>query len=122
MSKNVNNYQQYILNDYDTFEVGSRCPMGVRAAGYHNYLLNNSEHKKKYQLLGNGEKLKIYHSIDKACDVFAYTPGDYPYEFAPAIDYDVQFEKTILDPINRVLKAMGYKGFNRNLIYVTGVF
>jgi len=122
MSKNVNNYQQYILNDYDTFEFGSRCPMGVRAAGYHNYLLNNSEHKKKYQCVGNGEKLKMYHSTDKACDIFAYAPGDYPYEFAPSIDYDVQFEKTILDPINRVLKAMGYKGFNRNLIYVTGVF
>jgi len=122
MSKNVNNYQKYILNDYEEFEFGLRCPMGVRAAGYHNYLLNNSEHKKKYQCVGNGEKLKIYHSTDKACDIFAYAPGDYPYEIAPPIDYDVQFEKTILDPINRVLKAMSYKGFNRNLIYVTGVF
>lgn len=121
-SKKVNNYQNYILNDYDQFEIGHKCPIGVRAAGYHNYLLHNSGLKGKYQPLGNGEKLKMYFSTDKACDVFAYTPGDYPYEFAPHVDYDIQFEKTILDPINRVVTAMGFKGFNRNLIYTTSVF
>jgi len=122
MSKKVNNYQNYILNDYEQFEIGPKCPIGVRAAGYHNYLLNNSPYKKKYKLLGNGEKLKLYFSKDPACEVFSYAPGEYPYEIAPEIDYDVQFEKTIIDPINRVLHAMGYKGFNSNLIYVTGVF
>ena len=122
MSKKVNNYQNYIINDYEQFVIGPKCPIGVRAAGYHNYLLNNSQHKKKYKLLGNGEKLKLYFSKDPACEVFSYAPGDFPYEIAPEINYDVQFEKTIIDPINRVLHAMGYKGFNSNLIYVTGVF
>ena len=64
----------------------------------------------------------MYFSEDKSCDVFAYQPGDYPYEFAPKIDYDRQFEKTILDPINRVVTAMGFKSFNRNLIYTTSLF
>ena len=121
-SKKVNNYQKYIINDYDEFEIGLKCRIGVRAAGYHNYLLHNSNLKGKYQPLGNGEKLKMYFSTDKSCDVFAYTPGDYPYEFAPPVDYDTQFEKTILDPINRVITAMGFKGFNRNLIYTTSIF
>lgn len=121
-SKKVNNYQKYIVNDYDSFEIASKCPIGVRSAGYHNYLLNNSGLKGKYQPLGNGEKLKMYFSMDKSCDVFAYAPGDYPYEFAPDVDYDRQFEKTILDPINRVITAMGFKGFNRNLIYTTSLF
>ena len=121
-SKKVNNYQKYIVNDYDEFEIASKCPINVRAAGYHNYLLNNSNYKKKYQPLGNGEKLKMYYSTDPHCDVFAYAPGDHPYEFAPDIDYDTQFEKTILDPINRVIVAMGFKGFNRNLIYTMSVF
>jgi DNA polymerase elongation subunit (family B) len=121
-SKKVNNYQKYIINDYKSFEIGSKCPIGVRSAGYHNYLLNNSDLKRKYQPLGNGEKLKMYFSTDKICDVFAYSPGDHPYEFAPPIDYDKQFEKTILDPINRVIVAMGFKEFNRNLIYATSVF
>lgn len=121
-SKKINNYQKYILNDYDDFEVGSKCPIGVRAAGYHNYLLHNSKLKGKYQPLSNGEKLKLYYSTDKSCEVFAYAPGDFPYEFAPPVDYDTQFEKTILDPINRVITAMGFKNFNRNLIYTTSVF
>jgi len=121
-SKNVNNYQKYILNDLTEFEFGSKCPIGVRAAGYHNYLLNNSGLKGKYQPVGNGKKLKMYHAADKVCDVFSYEPGEYPYEFAPPIDYDVQFEKTILDPINRVITAMGFKGFDSNLIYTTSLF
>tara|TARA_R110001592_G_scaffold120545_3_gene324952 strand:- start:30691 stop:31806 length:1116 start_codon:yes stop_codon:yes gene_type:complete len=121
-SKNVNNYQKYILNDTSEFEFALRCPIGVRAAGYHNYLLNNSDLKGKYQIVGNGNKLKIYHSTDANCDVFAYEPGDYPYEFAPQIDYDTQFEKTILSPINRVITAMGFKGFDRNLIYTNSLF
>ena len=65
--------------------------------------------KKKYQPLGNGEKTKMYFSTDRACDVFAYAPGERPYEFAPDVDYDTQFEKTILDPINRVIQAMGFQ-------------
>ena len=121
-SKKVNNYQKYIVNDYEAFEIASKCPIGVRSAGYHNYLLNNSGLKGKYQPLGNGEKLKMYFSTDKSCDVFAYAPGEYPYEFAPIMDHDRQFEKTILDPINRVITAMGFKGFNRNLIYTTSLF
>ena len=121
-SRKVNNYQKYITNDYEAFEFASRCPIGVRSAGYHNYLLNNSSSKGKYQPLGNGEKCKMYFSKDKACDVFAFAPGDYPYEFAPEIDHDRQFEKTILDPINRVVTAMGFKAFNRNLIYTTSLF
>ena len=121
-SRKVNNYQKYIVNDYDTFEFASRCPIGVRSAGYHNYLLNNSTSKGKYQPLGNGEKCKMYFSTDKSCEVFAYSSGDYPYEFAPQIDHDRQFEKTILDPINRVVTAMGFKAFNRNLIYTTSLF
>jgi DNA polymerase elongation subunit (family B) len=122
-SKKVNNYQNYIINDYEQFEIGPKCPIGVRAAGYHNYLLNNNiKLKGKYKPLGNGEKLKMYFSTDKSCEVFAYAPGEYPYEFAPQVDYDVQFEKTILDPINRVVTAMGFKAFNRNLIYTTSLF
>lgn len=121
-SKRVNNYKQYIVNDYDKFEVGLKCPPGVKAAGYHNYLLNNSKYREKYNIIGNGEKLKIYYSTDKNCEVFAYSPGDYPAEIAPQIDYDTQFEKSILDPINRFVKVMGYKEYDRNLLYTASVF
>jgi DNA polymerase elongation subunit (family B) len=118
----INNYQKYILNDYSEFEMEKGCPINVRAAGYYNYLLNNSKFKNKYKNLANGEKIKMYASKDPVCDIFAFVPGDHPYEFAPAIDYDAQFEKTIIDPINRVISAMSLPLLDRNLIYSTSVF
>lgn len=118
----INNYQKYILSDYQDFEIQKGCPINVRAAGYHNYLLNNSSLKGKYQLLSNGEKVKMYYSMDKSCDVFAYSPGNYPYQFAPPIDYELQFEKCIIDPINRVIGAIGLQTLDRNLIYTSTLF
>ena len=70
------------------------------------------------------QKLKIYNSIDRngLCDVFAYLPGSHPYEIAPPVDYETQFEKCIIDPLNRVLIAVGLHTINRNLIYSTSLF
>jgi DNA polymerase elongation subunit (family B) len=47
----VNNIEKFIVNDTTKFEVAKGCPMHVRAAGYHNFLLNNSKHKVKYSLI-----------------------------------------------------------------------
>ena len=118
----IGNYQKYIVNDYSEFEIASGCPMHVRASGYYNYLLNNSTHKGKYKLLANSEKVKMYISKDSACDVFAFPPGNHPYEFAPSVDYDAQFEKAIIDPMNRVIAAMSLPILDRNLIYTTTLF
>jgi len=118
----MNNYQKYIVSDVDTFEFASGCPMTVRSAGYYNFLLNSSKFKNKYQLIDNAEKLKMYHTTDKDCNVFAFKAGSHPYEFAPPIDYEEQFEKCMIDPLNRVLSAIGMKTLDRNLIYSTALF
>lgn len=118
----INNYQKYIRNDYDTFVFEKGCPQHVRAAGYYNFLLNNSKFKEKYPILTNSEKVKIYFSKDKTCDVFAFRAGDFPYEIAPEMDYELQFERTILDPINRVLEVMSFPNLDRNLIYSSSLF
>lgn len=118
----MNNYEKYILSDVGTFEFASGCPMTVRAAGYYNFLLNSSKYKNKYQLLGNAEKMKMYETTDKNCNVFAFKAGSHPYEIAPSIDYEAQFEKCMIDPLNRVLSAIGMKTLDRNLIYSTSLF
>jgi len=125
ISKNVriNNYTKYIENDYKTFEVIKGCPVHVRGAGYHNFIINNSkEYKKKYRLITSGEKVKMYYSMDKGCNVFSYIAGEFPYEIAPKIDMELQFEKVILSPINRVIHAIGLQVLDRNLLYSTTVF
>ena len=122
-NKRTNNIEKYIVDDHIEFQYGSKCPPNVKAAGFYNYLLNNNQkYKNKYKLIGNGEKLKLYHCNHKNCEMFAYFPGDHPYEIAPPIDYEVQFEKSMIDPLNRVLSSTGLQTLNRNLIYSTSLF
>lgn len=123
-NKRTNNIQKYILDDYETFQFASKTPPNVKAGGYYNYLLNNSKYKKKYKAIGNGEKLKIYHISEQngLSDVFAYLPGEHPYEFAPTVDHDLQFEKAIIDPMNRVLASLNMKPLDRNLIFSSSLF
>jgi len=122
-SLRCNKYDSYILNDKDKFEYGSGCQYHVRGAGYHNYLLNNSKYKNKYQRINDGEKVKCYHTTNnKINDSFAYMQGNFPKEFAPEIDYEMQFEKTVLDPLNRVLKVIGLHPLDNNLFYAQSLF
>ena len=124
-NKRTNNIEKYIVDDHIEFQFGLKCPPNVKAAGYYNFLLNNNgKYKSTYRMIGNGEKLKIYHAVDPngISDMFSYLPGDHPYEFAPKVDYETQFEKSIIDPLNRVLTAVGLQHINRNLIYATSLF
>lgn len=123
-SININNYDK-ILNDTTGFEVAKACPIHVRASGYHNYLLNNSTYKTKYSLIRAGDKVNLYFVKTKNLNdsnIFAYPQGTFPYEFAPPLDYDEQFTKTILDPINRFIEVMGYNQISPNLFMVNALF
>lgn len=121
----VNNIEKFIINDTSKFEVSKGCPMHVRAAGYHNYLLNNSKYKAKYSLIRSSEKIKYYFvkvKNEQENNVFGYLNGSYPYEIAPPIDYDEQFNRVILDPINRFVESMGYTPLSPNLLLVRSLF
>lgn len=124
-SVSVNNYVKGVLNDTTALELSKGCPIHVRASAYHNYLLNNSKFKDKYPLISSGGKVNYYFvKIKNITDnnVFAYAQGTYPYEFAPPIDYDEQFTKTILDPINRFIEVMGYNPISPNLFTINALF
>jgi len=121
----INNYEKFILNDTTALEVAKGCPIHVRASGYHNYILNNSKYKDKYPLIRSTDKINYYFVKTKSVaenNVFGFSQGTYPYEFAPPIDYDVQFTKTILDPINRFIEVMGYNNISPNLFMINSLF
>jgi DNA polymerase elongation subunit (family B) len=121
----INNYEKFILNDTTALEVAKGCPIHVRASGYHNYILNNSKYKDKYPLIRSSDKINYYFVKTKSAaenNVFGFSQGTYPYEFAPPIDYDVQFTKTILDPINRFIEVMGYNNISPNLFMINSLF
>ena len=122
-NRKTNNIHKYIIYDKKEFKIGIKCTPNVKAAGFYNYLMNNNpKYKNKYKMIANGEKLRIYNTKHPICDTFAYLPGDHPYEIAPEIDYDTQFEKCMIDPINRVLRATGLQELDTNLIYASALF
>jgi|TARA_B110000967_G_scaffold115189_1_gene117846 DNA polymerase elongation subunit (family B) len=122
-NKRTNNIDKYILDDQKELQIGLKCPANVKAAGYYNYILNNNKkYKNKYKLIANGEKLKIYNCIGTISEVYAFMPNEHPYEIAPKVDYDLQFEKAMIDPLNRVLTAIGLQTLDTNLIYASALF
>lgn len=122
MSRGISNYKKFVLNDTDGFELNKGCPIHVRAGAYHNYLLNqDSRLKQKYQLIQGGDKIKWYHSVDDGMNNnFGYKPGEYPIEIAPKIDYERQFQSTIIDPLNRIIIPAGLPPINPSLAYTVG--
>lgn len=119
MGRGITDYQSYILNDTTKFEVAKGTPIHVRAAGIYNFMLNqNVKFKSKYEMIKAADKIKFYHVKTKHVaeqDVFGFLPNSFPVEFAPPIDYDLQFAKTIVDPLNRVTTAMGFPEIGGNL-------
>ena len=119
ITKGISDYEKYIANDRDLtkpFEVRSKCPVHVRAAGYYNYMLGqNKKWKAKYEMIKSGDKVKYYYAEGED-QVFAYHTDSFPYEFAPKMNFDVQFEKTLISPINRFLEVIGLPPVPGNLV------
>ena len=116
----IGDYDKFILDDKNKFATELHCPIHVKASGIANYMLNQPKYKKykvKYSPIRTADKVKWYYSNDKDFDCFAFLPGKWPGEYALSIDYDKQFEKTILEPCNRIIEVLGYNTLNSNLCY-----
>lgn len=124
MTASVNDYEKGIGDDRKRLVLNDHCPMHVRSAGFHNYLLNNSKWKNKYQLIKSGDKVRYYYAKNDEGgeNVFGYLPGNFPVEIAPPVNYDLQFAKCIIDPINRFIAATGLSPLSPELIVKTQLF
>lgn len=123
MATSCNNYSIKVLDDQNKLELVSGTHIGVRAAAFHNFLLNNSPGmKSKYSTIKTGSKIKFYYTTDPRCPVFGYPYGQFPTEFAPAIDLDVQFEKTVLPIVNALTREMGLSEMNARLTVSLSLF
>ena len=88
-------------------------PIHVRGALMYNSAVKGNSLDKRYQLIKSGDKvkfcyLKMPNSIRENVISFPdYLPPEL--QLHKYIDYDVQFEKTFLDPIIPILDAVGWK-------------
>lgn len=117
----IGDYEKYALDDRKSIVLADKCPINVRSAAVYNHLLFKSDWKSKYNLIKTGDKIKHYYAKSEY-EVFGFLPGNYPYEFAPEIDYDRQFEKIIIEPFNRFIEVLGFNPIPGNLIYARSLF
>lgn len=62
VSKGMNRYQQYTLNDVKEIELQPKAMVTVQGAALYNWMLNNSEkYKKKYSILVDSDKLCVVY-------------------------------------------------------------
>lgn len=119
----MSDYEKYIYDDKkDIVYTNAVCPIHVRGAALYNNMLYNKakKYRSKYSLLKKGDKVKFYFINPN--DVFSFIPNEFPAEFAPKVDIDTQFEKMLLDPLNRIIEAIGYPKVSASLTYSSGLW
>lgn len=125
MQSSCSNYDVKVLNDKSLpLQFVSGAHFAVKSAAHYNYLLSkNKDWQQKYENIKSGTKIKYYCCKDKSItDMFAYIRGSFPHEFAPQIDFDEQFEKSILSPINSIIEPLGMPEITKRLSVVMDIF
>ena len=90
----------------------SGTPIHVKGAIIYNHQLKQFKLTNRYPLIQEGEKIKFTYLIvpNPFKDTVISFPSRLPKEFniQQYIDYDMQFEKTFLEPIKIILNCMGW--------------
>ena len=100
-------------------------PIHCRGALLFNHYIKEKKLDNKYSLINNGEKIKfIYLKKPNIIqeNVISFIQ-DFPHELGldKYIDYELQFEKSFLDPLKSILDAVGWnveKTVNLDLFFV----
>jgi DNA polymerase elongation subunit (family B) len=88
-------------------------PIHIRGALLFNHYIKEKKLTNKYSLIGNGEKIKfIYLKKPNIIqeNIVSFIQ-DFPLELGldKYIDYELQFEKSFLEPLKSILDAIGWK-------------
>ena len=87
-------------------------PIHVRGALLYNYYLKDKKLTNKYSLIQNGEKIKFCYLKKPNIlheNVISFIQ-DFPTELGldKYVDYDLQFEKSFVEPLKAILDAIGW--------------
>lgn len=105
----TDNINKYMAGD--TYKKG--CPMHVRGCILYNKFLKDNNLDKRYESIVSGDKIKyVYLKLPNPIreNIISF-PGVLPSEFSLTkyVDYDKQFEKVFLSPIESILEAIGWR-------------
>lgn len=126
MTTSCTNYNSKVIDDTVTLDCVKGAHFGVKAAAFHNHLLNkNSEYKTKYDMIKSG-RIKYYYCKHPQAEVFGYLRSFHPIEITEKekviIDMDTQFEKSFLSIINKFIEPLGLPKINKRLSILTSLF
>lgn len=111
--RGVNNLAKYAT-------VMKGVPMHVRGALTFNKLLKSNGLEKKYPEINEGEKIKFLYlkQPNPIRDYAIAFINTFPKEFEllPYVDYETQFQKSFLDPLNSLLIPIGWTYENTNTL------
>src|SRR5690606_23137620 len=84
-----------------------------KGALIYNYLLKENKLDNKYNLIQDGEKVKFLYLKQPnflRTNVIAFsTVLPEEFDLQGYYDYDTMFEKTVLDPLESVIKSIGWE-------------
>ena len=89
-----------------------KTPIHIRGALLFNYYIKEKKLTNKYSLIGNGEKVKFVYL--KKPNIIQENIISFIQEFPKElgldkyIDYELQFEKSFIDPIKSILDVIGW--------------
>ncbi len=87
-------------------------PIHVKGALIYNHFVDRYNLSKKYQMINNGDKVKYCHLRypNRFNIEIISAPSNLPKEFNldGLIDYDMQFQKAFLEPLNGVLEKINW--------------
>ena len=126
MTTSCSNYNDKVLDDTEGVDFVKGTHFGVKAAAFHNYLLNkNSEFKTKYDMIKSG-RIKYYYCDNPTNPIFAYLRSFHPTEIVEKekirMDIDTQFEKCFLGLVNKFIVPLGLPEINKRLSVLNSLF
>jgi len=89
-----------------------KTPIHIRGALLFNHYIKEKKLTNKYSLIGNGEKIKFLYLKKPNIiqeNIISFIQ-DFPRELGldKYIDYDLQFEKSFVEPLKAILDAIGW--------------
>lgn len=115
----IGDYKKYIIEDKTDLILGKQCPVSVQAIARYNYLAHKNGEDNKIQYSG---KIKYYNiMIGNKIGYFGYPAGELP-AWAPPIAKIIQWEKNVVDPINRFLEVMNIPKVNAGSAFQLSLF
>jgi DNA polymerase elongation subunit (family B) len=112
--RGVNGLEKY-RNGTDIYSKGT--PIHVRGALLYNHYVRRNNVENKYPVIQEGEKIKfIYLKTpnpigENVISFFQQLPTEFNLE--KYVDYQLQFEKSFLDPLRNVLESIGWQSEKR---------